>query len=73
MTAAEIKKSKLYTPGLIGGEVVHFLVAGHGFFLRHDTSKDFLKDDSGKAVVLPEKDVIEARQLYLSCHNEVEF
>lgn len=73
MTKAQIKKSKIYSPGLIGGEVVHFLSASKGlFFLNHDGHDGYVKDDKGIYSKLTLNEVIDARFTYLSSFLEKE-
>lgn len=80
MNKADVVKSKIYSPGLIGGEVVTFLEASNSnwkydkryFFIKHTGSESYLKDELGKFVKLPIDDVVEARLLYLAGYQAKE-
>jgi hypothetical protein len=73
MTKEQILKSKILSPGIIGGSIVKFLDAGKNtFFLKHEGSEDYLKDENGKYVKMAIDDVLQARMLYLSSFEEKE-
>lgn len=73
MTKEQIKKSKKYSPGLIGGEIVAFLPSEKNtFFLKHDGQENFLKDENGKFVKMDIENVVDARFLYLTTFEEKE-
>ena len=73
MTKAQIKKNKIYSPGLIGGEIVYFLEASKGlFFINHEGTEGYVKDNKGQYVKIALQDVIDARFTYLSSFLEKE-
>ena len=73
MTKEQIIKSKIYSPGLIGGEVVTFLQAPKNtFYVTHQGKEGFLKDDNNKFVLFNIEKVVDARYLYLTNSLEQE-
>ncbi len=74
MTKEKVIASKDFSPGIIGGGIVHFLVSGTNglYFMKHEGHEKYLKDDSGKYVKISIDTVIEARVLYLLAHGEKE-
>jgi len=65
MTAAQIKKSRIFSPGLIGGESVYFLSAEKDlFYIKYNDKDGYVKDNKNKYVKINIDEVIEARLLY---------
>ncbi len=73
MTIEEIKKSGRFTPGLVGGETMNFLLADKDmYYLKRADQDSYLKDDNGKYVKLHIDEVVQARYRYLSENFEKE-
>ncbi len=72
MTKQQIKKSGVFSPGIIDGNVFYFLSAKDGFFFKQEGQEDYNRDDSGKFIKLDATAVIEARYQYLLLHQEKE-
>ncbi len=73
MTAVQVKNSKIFSPGLIGGEIVYFLFAEKDlFYMKHVQDGPYVKDDKGKYSKIHMNDVIEARLLYWAAYGEKE-
>jgi len=62
----QIKHSKIFSPGIIGGEIVYFLpTTNHCFFMKHSEEGEYVRDNGGKYAKLDIDAVVEARLLYL--------
>jgi len=73
ITKQQIKQSKIFSPGIIGGETVYFLpTSNHCFFMKHSEEGEYVRDNGGKYAKLDIDAVIEARLLYLSGNLEAE-
>lgn len=73
MNKTQIKKSKKFSPGIIGGSVVTFLPSvKNTFFIKHEGESDYLKDENGQYVFMDIDAVIDARFIYLTTFGEKE-
>jgi len=73
ITKEQIIKSGRLSPGLIGGEIVYFLLASKNlYFINHSEDGPYSKDNKGKYIKMPLEEVVEARELYLTSFWEKE-
>jgi hypothetical protein len=73
MNKEQIIKSKIYSPGLIGGSIVTFIPSvDNTFYIKHEGAESYLKDDKNKYVLFKIDAVVDARLLYLLSYEQVE-
>lgn len=74
MQRHHIIKTRKVSPGIIGGEVVHFIESGTKdmFWFKHDGTDSFHKDEKGKYSTLSFDQVVDARMIYLASYENDE-
>lgn len=72
MNSDQVQQSKIYSPGLINGQVVNFLESTKGLFFYRYEGKDYERDKEKKFLKMPLEEVINARLAYLEIHEDQE-
>lgn len=72
-TKDDVKKSRLFSPGIFEEKIVYFLHAGNDFFyVKEAAEAPYLKDGKGKYIQYKLDAVIKARLQYLAVYFEQE-
>lgn len=73
MTIAQIKKSKIYSPGLLDGKIVNFLPSvKKTFYVQNKGEAGYARDQNNKYIILDIDKVIQARFEYMEIYADAE-